>query len=129
MSWTESIVRAFFVAFGISEVISNTHHLLQGDVNKIANSARKQHGEIPIELADKHFVYKASIMLIFGVAFLVAGLMMYMNKSFSHGSAITVMSSFGFYGVVQGIIYRKSWKSILAAGVYNLPLIIYLIYS
>ncbi len=127
MGWTEYILRAFFVAFGAAEIISNLHHLLKKDASKIASSAKKQHQEMPLDLNDYHFVVKAILMLIFGCIFLVSGLLMCINRSFYHNLSMTIMIMLGLYGVIQGTIYRRCWRSLMAIFIYSLPLIIYLI--
>lgn len=126
MGWTEYIFRAFFVTFGAVEIISNLYHLLRRDVNQIAYSAKKQHRELPLDLGDNHFVAKAILMLIFGLIFLVSGLVMCINKTFYHNVSMIIMILFGLYGVSQGVIYRRCWRSLMAMFIYCLPLVIYI---
>lgn len=116
----------FILAYGIFEIISNIFHLLKGSVEKIGQSAKKQHQELPLNISDKHFFVKAIIMFIFGLLFLIAGLFFLLNidPHFFFGIAIFVLH--GVYGLVQAIIYRKYFNVWPAAVVYNIPLILFL---
>ena len=49
----------FFIILGVFEVISNAYHLTRGSKERIGNSAKKQHGELPKNLSAEHYVAKA----------------------------------------------------------------------
>lgn len=111
----------FLTILGSFEIISNLFHLAKGSKEKIAQSAKRQHGEIPKNLTDKHYITKAWIMLIFGILFV---LLVLINQYYL---TYTILGLFGFYGIIQIIIYKGYWKTIPSAIVYNLPLVTYLL--
>ena len=126
MGWTEDIFRAFFVTFGAAEIISNLYHLSKRDLGQIANYSRKQHSEIPLESGDRHFVVKAVLMLIFGFTFLVAGVVMSIKKTLYYNVSMIIMIVLALYGIIQGVVDRKCWRSLMAIFIYSLTLIIYI---
>lgn len=117
----------FFLLFGVSEIASNLFHLSKGTVAAIGKSAKKQHQELSLLLSEVHFFVKAIMMLAFGILFLTAGIVALFN--IENGLVIITVSviSFGAYGVLQALFYRKPVNVWLSAIVYNLPLIIFFI--
>ncbi len=117
---------AFFIflfIFGSFEIISNLFHLTRGSKAKIAQSAKRQHGEIPKELSDGHFVVKAYAMLGIGIIFIMAALIPQ-----SYIITLAALGLLGFYGIIQALVYRKHWAVIPSAIVYNTPLLLFIFY-
>jgi hypothetical protein len=129
MNLTELIVKAFLVMFGTFEVISNIYHLTRGSMSDIADSAKRQHGELPKHLSDRHFAIKAAIMFFLGLLFLSSGLYMYIIQGFIPWIAVFPLVILCLYGLVQAFIYRKYWSALASGIVYSLPLILYLIFG
>lgn len=114
----------FLIVFGLFEIISNLTHILKGSVDKIAVSAKKQHQELPLDIPNKHFFIKSIIMLIFGIIFLTTGLFILLEvPSFLVLTWISTVS-FGLYGFVQAIMFKKEIKIWPAMIVYNIPVIV-----
>jgi hypothetical protein len=119
----------FLIILGAFEVISNTYHLTRGSQERIGNSAKKQHGELPKNLSAEHYVAKAIIMLIFGVVFLAVGGLMLLKRKFLYGPAMATMIALILYSLIQAVMYRKIWSVWTAVLVYSLPLVVYIVFS
>ncbi|HPG39066.1 MAG TPA: hypothetical protein PLP19_09425 [bacterium] len=119
----------FLLLLGLFEIISNLIHLSKKTTDEIGKSARRQHQEIPLSLANKHFFWKAIIMLVFGLLFLAAALLLLFKLPEMLPFTWFVTSAFGLYGMVQALIYHREIKVWPAMLVYNLPLIIYIFLS
>jgi hypothetical protein len=119
----------FFIILGAFEVISNAYHLTRGSKERIGNSAKKQHGELPKNLSAEHYVAKAIVMLLFGVAFLTVGVLILLNGQFLYGPAMATMIALILYSFIQAGMYSKTWSVWTAILVHSLPLIVYLVFS
>jgi hypothetical protein len=119
----------FFIILGAFEVISNTYHLTRGSKERIGNSAKKQHGELPKNLSTEHYVAKAIVMLILGVAFLALGVLMLLKGKFLYGPALATMIALILYSLIQAVMYRKTWSVWTAVLVHSLPLMVYIVFS
>lgn len=108
MTWKSEIFRAFFVALGASETISNCIYLLKGNGMRLA---AKQHQEIPPDLKENQLRVKVICMLVSGILFLTVGLYSYLTHSFPYPGAIAVMSAFTLYAVTEAAYY-KYWRTI-----------------
>lgn len=103
MSWKIELYRAFFVAFGAMETICNSKYLL--DVNGL-EKARKQHGELPHNLADRNIKTKVICMMISGIVFLCVGLasfFLHRPMTMEMGICLTL---FACYAVIEASYYR-----------------------
>jgi hypothetical protein len=78
MSWKFEIYRAFFVALGMFEIITNVSFLCSRNGLKFA---AKQHGEVPKNATLKQLKTKVTIMLVFGLLFFIGGLSSYILRS------------------------------------------------
>ena len=117
----------FILALGVFEIVSNIFHLSKGPIDKIGQSAKRQHQEISLELTDIHFFVKVIIMLLFGILFSVAGILFLENNEMGLALLFVSVAAFSVYGFLQAFYYRKPvsvWQSLI---VYNIPLIVYLI--
>lgn len=108
--------------FGDIEVITNLFHLTRGAKNKIAQSAKKQHGELPKNLSDGHYIIKAGIMLSFGLIFIVIGFI-----PFSYTMIRNTLVLFSVYGIIQAIVYRGYWATLSSAIVYSMPYLLFML--
>jgi hypothetical protein len=110
--------------FGIFEIISNLFHLSKGSKEKIGESAKKQHQELPMDIDSKHFFYKAVIMFILGLLFLCSGLLFFLyNKHIGIQFISINCAIMSLYGFIQAIIYYRCIKVWTALLVYSIPLI------
>lgn len=116
--------------FGLFEILSNLLHLSKGSKEKIGESARRQHQELPLNTGLYHFYYKAILMFTIGVLFLVSSLVYFLYDS-STGVSVTFMSSvvLSLYGFIQIIIYYRTIKVWTSFVVYSIPLIVFYILS
>lgn len=103
MGWKIEIYRAFFVAFGAMELLSNLSYLLS--VNGIQKS-RKQHKELPQTVNDKNLKIKIVFMLLFGVAFLSAGLSSYILHQPMNVLNTSVLIIFAIYACMEALFYK-----------------------
>jgi hypothetical protein len=114
--------------YGIFEIISNSVHFSKGSKNKIGESAKKQHQEIPLDLAPIHFFYKAIIMFAIGVILILSSLVYFLYNTETGLRFILYSVLFhSFYGLIQLIMYYRYFRVWGAFLVYSIPLIIYLI--
>jgi hypothetical protein len=116
------LVIVLFV-FGVFEIISNSFHLTKGDIKAIGTSAKKQHRELLSTLEEKHFFYKALIMLFSGLMFFASALIFFV--SVRAGIFCLFFSSYFFslYGLAQLICYYKNIRVWFSFIVYSLPII------
>lgn len=115
------------MAVGAFEVFSNAWHLFKGSIVAIGRSAKRQHQEIPLDLADVHFFIKALFMLVFGIAFLVAGFLFVLNRDAGAWAGLVIYALFGAYGIAQAVVYRRSARVWPAALVHSVPTVLWLI--
>ncbi len=118
---------SFISILGIFEIISNIFHLSKGSIDKIGQSAKRQHQELPLNIKDIHFFIKAIIMLIFGIMFLIIGIIYFSSKEHNSFFSIFLLGLFGLYGILQAVLYRKTLNVWLSAIVYNIPILVYYI--
>lgn len=128
MTTTEIILLAIFLLLGAFEFLSNAYHLTRGSVAEISKSAKKQHQEMPMDLKDRHYLIKAILMLLFGIAFLGIGISILLTGRFQYWPAVLVMTGFSLYSFVQALLYRRFWRVWMAILVYSLPLIIFILF-
>lgn len=103
MEWKIEIYRAFFVAFGFTELCCNLMYLLK---EKGLESARKQHRELPPEIPDSNIRIKTILMLFWGVIFLLVGLSAYILHQPLQNLFITCISVFAVYACIEAMYYR-----------------------
>ena len=115
----------FILLLGIFQTISNLIHLSKGSKSLIGESAKRQHQELPLDLDNIHFYYKAWIMFLFGLIFLSSGLITY----FSQNTIILLIALilFGLYGIIQIIIYKRPVKVWISGVLHTMPIIVYLV--
>lgn len=107
MSWTSEIIRAFFVAFGAMQTISNCIYLLKRDGFELA---RKQHKELPDNISNKQIKLKTICMFLFGILFFITGLFSYLTHSYYELSFIIILSVYTLYALIEAIYYRF-WRT------------------
>jgi len=116
------------LAYGIWGTGSNLYHFSKGSRIKIAESARKQHREIPPDLDIQQYYYKAILMFITGILFSLSSLIYFLYDA-RIGLEFTLVSSIihCVYGFIQLAVYYRFWRVYGAFLVYSIPLILYLI--
>jgi hypothetical protein len=129
MTSLESGLVYYFIVFGFLELVLNLYHLSKKTVDARNESAKKQHQEIPNNLASVHYITKAIVMMIFGIFFSIAGLIMLFIGKFSSTLFYIPILLFALYSFIQAILYKHYWRVWSALVVYNVPLIIYLTFS
>ncbi len=111
------IYRAFFIAFGAVQVITNSIYLIRKDG---VNLAKKQHRELPDTATNKHYSAKIFYMLSFGILLFTTGLI----SSFHHFvypiSFTVVLGVYTLYALIEALYYRF-WKT---TGAFILPLVL-----
>ena len=117
------ILNILLIALGVFEIVSNLFHISRKTPEAIGKSARKQHQELPKDIPDRHYFYKAVIMLVFGFIFTAAGTLSVLHASISPPVLRAATIGFGLYGLIQAVLYRKEVKVWPAAVVYNIPLL------
>ena len=122
MSWKLEIYRAFFVAFGMFQIIANTRYL---SITDGINLAAKQHQEIPKAASRKQLRIKVIFMLTFGCIFFTLGFSSYIFRSVNEMYYSLVLILFALYAVGEGLYYRY-WKTIGFSIVSILVLIIFI---
>lgn len=103
MNWTKEIYRAFFVALGSMEVLTNLRFLLK---NNGIQLARKQHQEIPAGVSTKQMRMKVLMMFSFGAAFLIIGLYSYFSRTFPLPMYLVSLGLFSMYAISEAIYYK-----------------------
>lgn len=124
MSWKVEIYRAFFVAFGMFEIITNLSYLV---LKNGLDRAIRQHGELPKDVSKKQIRTKTICMLIFGSIFFVIGLYSFINKSVDYITYLCILISFSIYAIIEGCYYRY-WKTIGFSAVSLMLLFIFVIF-
>lgn len=123
MSWKYEIFRAFFVAFGAFEVISNCIFLTTKNGMRLA---ARQHQELPPDRKDNQLKAKVLCMFSFGALFLLSGLYSYITHRFHFEEAVFTLTVFTIYAIIEGCYYRY-WKTIGFSCVSILFLVLFLI--
>lgn len=103
MSWKIELFRAFFVALGSMEIITNIKYLIKK--NGLAE-ARKQHREIPDTVTDKNVKVKVICMLLSGIGFLFIGLASYILHSPVKICTSIFLTFFFFYALIEAFYYK-----------------------
>lgn len=127
MNKVENGFRIFLLVIGSVEVLTNLYHLTRGSLEGVAQSAKRQHQEIPGTLPLKHYRGKARQMFFFGCFAFLAGFLSnraWPLANYFIGASLVFLS---LMGIIQAIRYRQSPKTWVAGMVYSLPLIIYLL--
>lgn len=114
----------FILLLGIFQIVSNPIHFIKGSKSKIGESAKRQHQELPLDIDNIHFYYKALIMFVFGLFFLTSGLIALLFHNIV--LLFITIALFGLYGIIQGIIYKRPVKVWISGLVHNIPIIIFL---
>jgi hypothetical protein len=122
-----SVLMTCVLLLGTFEVLSNGYHLSKGSVKAIGQSAKRQHRELPLEVAEIHFFVKAMAMFGFGLLFLLVGALFVLGKDPQRHAAVIVFGLFSAYGVLQAIVYRRTFNVWPAALVYSAPLVVLLL--
>ncbi len=113
MTWGQEIFRAFLLALGCFEIVTNLTYLtITGGIDK----ARKQHGELPAGISDKNIKVKVVCMLIFGTALFATALSSYILHSYTGKALLITTILFSVYGIIEALYY-KYWKTFGFAGV------------
>lgn len=123
MSWKFEIYRAFFVAFGAMQTISNLTYLLKKNGIDIA---KKQHKELPDTASPKQLKTKVICMLLFGILFLATGLISSFTRSFNSLSFAVVLGMYALYALVEAVYY-KFWRTVGAFVISSILFIIFVI--
>jgi hypothetical protein len=123
MSWGREILRAFLLAFGTMEILTNFNFLNR---EKGLVSARKQHRELPSQLPDHKIRMKAVLMLLFGFIFFIASLSSYILHKYIPELITIPAGLFCIYAIMEAFYYRY-WKTFGFAAVSILLLIISII--
>lgn len=115
----------FILILGLFEIVSNIFHVSKGSIEKIGQSAKKQHQELPLDIKDIHFFIKAIVMLMFGILFILVGILylFHVDPDFVFGKGLFLL--FGIYGVIQAVIYRRPINVWLSMIVYIIPIVLY----
>jgi len=107
MSWACEIIRAFFVAFGAMQTISNFTYLL---TKKGLELAKKQHRELPDNTTNKQIKVKTLCMFSFGILFFATGLFSYLTRSYYELSFNIVLGAYTLYALIEAVYYRF-WRT------------------
>lgn len=107
MPWIYEIYRAILVAFGTTQTILNLYYLSKKNGMELA---AKQHAELPKTATIKQLKIKTTMMLLFGVIFLAAGLFAYFTHSFPKSTVSFILITFAIYAIVEAAYYRY-WKT------------------
>lgn len=107
MTWVFEIVRAFFVAFGAMQTISNLVYLFKSNGYELA---KKQYRELPANITRKQLKVKIICMFSFGILFLSMGLFSYINSSYYEFCFIIALGAYALYALVEAIYYRI-WRT------------------
>lgn len=107
MEWKLELYRAFFVAFGAMEILTNARYLIKKDG---VNAARKQHQELPKNVTDLQMKRKVICMFLFGGLFLVNGLVSYYARGVNELAYMVALSLLGLYALMESMYY-KYWKT------------------
>ncbi len=107
MTWGQEIFRAFLLALGTIEIITNASYLIKSDGLALA---RKQHGELPPNLSNKKIKRKVICMFSFGIAFFIVSLFTYVLRKYLPGIIFVTTLLFSLYGITEALYYRY-WKT------------------
>lgn len=119
MTWGQEIFRAFLLALGTMEIITNTTYLIKSNGLTLA---RKQHGELPPNLTNKKIKLKVLCMLFFGIALFTVSLLTYLLHKYLPGIILITTLLLSLYGISEALYYRY-WKTFGFAAVTILLLV------
>ncbi|ERK30211.1 hypothetical protein [Clostridium intestinale] len=122
MTWKEEIFRAFLLAFGSLQIITNLSYLLK---NEGIELARRQHQELPSDTSNTKMKIKVICMFLVGVMFFAVSLISYLLHDFYEEAIFTSLIIFSIYALVEALYY-KYWKT---TGFAIVTLILLLIYN
>lgn len=122
MTWREEIFRAFLLAFGSLQIITNLSYLLK---NEGIELARRQHQELPSDTSNTKMKIKVICMFLVGVMFFAVSLISYILHDFYEEAIFTSLIIFSIYALVEALYY-KYWKT---TGFAIVTLIVLLIYN
>lgn len=108
MNWINEIYRAFFVALGSMQILTNLIFLLKSNGVQLA---RKQHQEVPANISAKQMRIKILFMLSFGIVFITIGLYSYINRQFPLPMYLLSLGLFSLYAILEAFYY-KYWKTV-----------------
>lgn len=122
MTWKEEIFRAFLLAFGSLQIITNLSYLLK---NEGIELARRQHQELPSDASNTKMKTKVICMFLVGVMFFAVSFISYILHDFYEKAIFTSLIIFSIYALVEALYY-KYWKT---TGFAIVTLILLLIYN
>lgn len=122
MTWKEEIFRAFLLAFGSLQIITNLSYLLK---NEGIELARRQHQELPSDTSNTKMKIKVICMFLVGVMFFAVSLISYILHDFYEEAIFTSLIIFSIYALMEALYY-KYWKT---TGFAIVTLILLLIYN
>lgn len=122
MTWKEEIFRAFLLAFGSLQIITNLSYLVK---NEGIELARRQHQELPSDTSNTKMKIKVICMFLVGVMFFAVSLISYILHDFYEEAIFTSLIIFSIYALVEALYY-KYWKT---TGFAIVTLIVLLIYN
>ncbi|QLY81772.1 hypothetical protein [Clostridium intestinale] len=122
MTWKEEIFRAFLLAFGSLQIITNLSYLLK---NEGIELARRQHQELPSDASNTKMKIKVICMFLVGVMFFAVSFISYIFHDFYEEAIFTSLIIFSIYALVEALYY-KYWKT---TGFAIVTLILLLIYN
>lgn len=108
MTWGQEILRALLLTLGATEIITNSIYLAKANGIELA---RKQHGELPPNLADKNIRIKVLCMLVSGIALFGSSLASFILHQYLHNAILISTLLFSIYGIIEALYY-KYWKTI-----------------
>ncbi|WP_167954821.1 hypothetical protein [Anaerosporobacter faecicola] len=107
MTWTEEILRCFFVAFGAFEFFINLYYLT---TQQGLAKARKQHGELPPTATPHNIRMKVICMMCSGFVFLIAGCTSFYLHTYCGSFLFLSALGFALYAWIEACYYRY-WKT------------------
>lgn len=124
MTWKEEIFRAFLLAFGSLQIITNLRYLTKNDGVELA---RRQHQELPSDTSRTKMKIKVICMFLVGIMFFTVSLISYIFHSFYDTAIFISLVIFSIYALLEALYY-KYWKTTGFAIVTLVLLIIYNIF-
>lgn len=107
MTWAQEIFRAVLLAFGTTEIITNSSYLIKSNGLDLA---RKQHGELPPKISYKKIKIKVFCMLVSGIMFFITSLTTYILHKYIPIIILIPSILFCLYGTIEALYYRY-WKT------------------
>jgi hypothetical protein len=107
MTWGQEILRALFLTLGATEIITNLVYITRENGLELA---RKQHGELPVNISDNKIMIKVICMLFSGLALFGSSLLCYILHKYLHNIILMTSILFSLYGIAEALYYRY-WKT------------------